>query len=66
MAKTPTTKTTAKAKTARSSKKAEKKEITQHLRLVKNDEWLAPFEAAIEGRHQHALAKISELTNGGK
>ncbi|NDW12719.1 1,4-alpha-glucan-branching enzyme [Bacteroides sp. 214] len=36
------------------------------LRLVKNDPWLEPFNSAIEGRHQHALDKIAELTNGGK
>ncbi|MBQ7444189.1 MAG: 1,4-alpha-glucan-branching enzyme, partial [Bacteroidaceae bacterium] len=70
MAKTAITKTTAKTaakpKNAQSAKKAEKTEAVQRLRLVKNDEWLTPFEPAIEGRHNHALAKISELTNGGK
>ena len=34
------------------------------LKLVKNDPWLQPFNEAIEGRHNHALAKIGELTNG--
>lgn len=34
------------------------------LKIVKNDEWLAPFEEAIVGRHQHALSKIEELTQG--
>ena len=38
---------------------------SKQLRLVKNDEWLAPFEPAIAGRHQHALDKIAELTQGG-
>ncbi len=34
------------------------------LKLVKNDPWLMPFNEAIEGRHQHALRKIDELTQG--
>ena len=34
------------------------------LKLVKNDPWLLPFNDAIEGRHNHALAKIDELTRG--
>ncbi|MBP1618925.1 MAG: glycoside hydrolase family 13, candidate 1,4-alpha-glucan branching enzyme [Bacteroidetes bacterium] len=36
------------------------------INLIKNDPWLEPYEKAIEGRHQHALHKISELTEGGK
>ena len=36
------------------------------LRLVKNDPWLDPFEKAINGRHQHALDKMKELTNNGR
>ena len=54
---------------ASSSKKAadkKKEPQVQPLRLIKNDEWLAPFAPAIEGRHQHALDKINELTFGGK
>ncbi len=34
------------------------------LKLVKNDPWLLPFNDAIEGRHNHALSKMAELTNG--
>ena len=34
------------------------------LKLVKNDPWLLPFNDAIEGRHNHVLAKIDELTQG--
>jgi 1,4-alpha-glucan branching enzyme len=34
----------------------------QHLKLVQDDAWLAPFEEAIKGRHQHALDKERELT----
>ena len=28
------------------------------LKLVKNDEWLAPYTEAIRGRHEQALRKI--------
>ncbi len=34
--------------------------------LVKNDSWLEPFEGAINGRHQHVLDKLNELTANGK
>ena len=34
------------------------------LRIIKDDPWLAPFEAAIEGRHNDAVRKIDELTGG--
>lgn len=36
------------------------------LNLIKNDPWLEPFADAINGRHQHAIDKESELTNKGK
>ena len=36
------------------------------LKLLKNDKWLQPYAAAIEGRHQHAVDKINELTDNGK
>ena len=38
----------------------------QHIGLVRNDKWLEPYEEAIKGRHDHALYKISQLTNNGK
>ena len=38
----------------------------KHIGIVKNDSWLEPFEAAIVGRHDHALYKLNDLTNGGK
>ena len=38
----------------------------KHIGLVKNDSWLEPYEGAIVGRHQHALDKLAELTQGGK
>ena len=32
----------------------------EKIGLVKNDSWLEPYEAAIVGRHEHALYKIKE------
>ena len=32
----------------------------------KNDPWLAPYEAAIEGRYQYVIDKEKSLTNNGK
>lgn len=40
--------------------------MKQVLNLIKNDSWLEPYKDAIGGRHQHALAKIAELTNNGR
>ena len=34
--------------------------------FAKKDKWLAPYSAAIDGRHQHAVDKELELTGGGK
>ena len=34
------------------------------LRILKDDEWLRPYAAAIEGRHAQAIAKEAELTGG--
>lgn len=73
-AKTSTKKSAAKAskttKAAASKKAADKKKeinaAPKQLKLLRNDEWLQPFAEAIEGRHQHALDKINELTQGGK
>lgn len=36
------------------------------LNLIKNDPWLAPYEAAIEGRYRYAKEKENQLTNQGK
>ena len=33
------------------------------LKLIKNDPWLAPYTAAIEGRHNDAIAKEADLTS---
>ena len=45
--------------------KTTKKKVN-HIGLVKNDSWLEPFEEAIKGRHDHALWKLNQLTQGGK
>ena len=37
-----------------------------HIGIVKNDSYLAPFEDAIRGRHDHALWKLAQLTRDGK
>ena len=55
------------ATTKKSKVTAEKKAApVKHIGIVKNDPWLEPFEGAICGRHDHALYKLNELTNGGK
>ena len=36
------------------------------LKLITNDSWLQPYEAAIVGRHQYAIEKEAELTDDGK
>jgi len=56
---------TAKTKKAAPAKKEAAPKV-QHIGLVKNDPWLEPFEGAICGRHDHALWKLDQLTNGGK
>ena len=38
----------------------------EHIGLVRNDSWLEPFEAAIRGRHDHAVWKLNQLTQNGK
>ena len=54
--------------TSKKTKTAATKKVTavKHIGIVKNDPWLEPFEGAICGRHDHALYKLNELTNGGK
>ena len=66
-------KTTSKAATAKkttakkaASKKAVKAAAPKHIGLVKNDPYLADYEDAIKGRHEHALWKLNQLTNNGK
>ena len=36
----------------------------QLLTIIEQDPWLQPFAKAIEGRHQHAIDKEKELTEG--
>lgn len=47
------------------AKKINKTE-SKTLKIIKNDPWLKDYEPAITGRHQHAVDKIAELTQGGK
>ena len=35
----------------------------QSLQLIKNDPWLSPYQAAINGRHQYFITKENILTN---
>lgn len=37
----------------------------RQLKIVKNDDWLSPYEQAIQGRHDHALYKMNELAGKG-
>lgn len=48
-----TTKSTAKAKAP-----AKRTARPRQLKIVKSDEWLRPFEGAIQGRHDHACTKL--------
>ncbi|MBR4366849.1 MAG: alpha amylase C-terminal domain-containing protein [Bacteroidaceae bacterium] len=48
------------------TKTVTKKVAKQQLGIVKRDGWLEPFSDAINGRHQHVVDKIGELTQGGK
>ena len=34
------------------------------LKIIENDPWLTPYKDAIEGRHDHALWRESQLTGG--
>ena len=53
-------------KATTSSKKKAVKRVARprQLKIVKDDEWLQPFEAAIQGRHDHVNNKIADLTGG--
>ena len=62
-----TKKTTAqKAPNKKTCVRTTKKKDTPHIGLVTNDSYLAPYEDAIRGRHEHALWKIDQLTQNGK
>lgn len=40
--------------------------MSNELNIIKNDPWLEPYKEAIIGRHQYALTKEAELTQGNK
>ena len=58
--------TTKKAPVKKTSAKTIKVKEPSHIGLVKNDAYLAPYEDAIRGRHEHALWKMNQLTQNGK
>ena len=58
-----TKKEASRKKTVKATKKVQTK---KHIGLVKNDPYLEPYEDAIRGRHEHALWKLSQLTQEGK
>ena len=37
--------------------------MARQLNILKNDSWLAPYAAAIEGRHNDVIRKERELTS---
>lgn len=43
-----------------------KKTQTKMLRIVKDDTYLTPYQDAINGRHEFAMAKLNAFTQGGK
>ncbi|MCM1452559.1 MAG: alpha amylase C-terminal domain-containing protein [Clostridium sp.] len=57
--KAPAKRATAKKTAAPGKRNASK----SSLAIVRNDPWLEPYAAAIEGRHQDALRKEAELTS---
>ena len=59
------TKAGEKSKAKSKGKKVETPEVPM-LKLLRNDNYLAEYACAIEGRHQHALDKINELTHNGE
>ena len=42
------------------------KATPKHIGIVASDPYLEPYEAAIRGRHEHALWKIGQLTRNGR
>ena len=58
--------TTKKAPVKKTSVRTTKTKGVAHIGLVKNDAYLAPYEDAIRGRHEHALWKMNQLTQNGK
>lgn len=60
------TKKDAKSKTPRKAKQISRASVSKHIGIVAHDPYLEPYEAAVCGRHDHALWKIDRLTRGGK
>ena len=58
--------TTKKAPVKKTSVRTTKSKEPSYIGLVKNDAYLAPYEDAIRGRHEHALWKMNQLTQNGK
>ena len=48
------------------AKKLSVKATPKHIGIVASDPYLEPYEAAIRGRHEHALWKIGQLTRNGR
>ena len=48
------------------TKKLSVKATPKHIGIVASDPYLEPYEAAIRGRHEHALWKIGQLTRNGR
>ncbi len=46
-------------------KQSKKTVLQQHIGIVANDGYLAPYEDAIRGRHEHAVWKMNQLTGNG-
>jgi len=46
--------------------KQAKSQRVKHLGIVNRDGYLAPFEDAIRGRHEHTQWKYSQYTDNGK
>ena len=63
--KTTVAKTTAKKPVAKKTA-VKRTKAPQHIGLVRNDGYLEPYEAAIQGRHDHAVWKLNQLTQNGK
>lgn len=60
------TKRNVKENTRRKVSNSQKSSTPKHIGIVAHDPYLEPFEEAIRGRHEHALWKISQLTQNGK
>lgn len=53
-----------KATTSTKKKAVKRVSRPRQLKIVRDDEWLQPFEVAIQGRHEHVNNRIADLTGG--